>query len=144
MSRASTRSQMRPSGQRKDATMASRSLGYGSGLDTSYRLSGVSYQASDNSLPNAELGLGFLGGVNARVPARRPHQVDVDIVHGWEAVGQHRVRLGLDDRSERASRRRQRHIDDDVFRVVVDLDTVHEPEVDDADADLGVVDGLQR
>ena len=62
--------------------MAARSSGYGIG---------------GGWLPDAELSFGFLRGHDARVPAWGPYQVDIDVVDGWEAVGEHRVSLCLDD-----------------------------------------------
>ena len=132
MSRARTRSQMRPSGCSKLATMAARSrIG-----DRAQPVLGS---------PDAELGLGLFGSVDARVPARRPDQVDVDVVDrrgsDWSRTACAWV---LITGPERAGGRGQRHVDDDVLRVVVDLDAVDQAEIDDADADLGVVDRFQR
>src|SRR5262249_5364104 len=110
--------------------MAARSLGYGR-------------CALNRCLPDAELGLGFLRGHDARVPTRRPDQVDVDVVYRWKAVGKYGVGLGFDDWTKRAGRRGQRHVDEDVRGIVIDLDAVDQAKVDDADADLGVVDRLQ-
>src|SRR6266568_3791126 len=131
MRRASTRSHSRLSGVWYDSTIEARSPGYGSG-------------ALKAPLPDPQLCFSFLGGHDARIPARRPHQVDVDVVDSGEPIRQHRVRLRLDDWTKWAGRRRQRHIDDDVLGLVVDLHAIDEAEVDDADADLGVVHALQR
>ena len=80
-----------------------------------------------NSIPNAHVHAGIFAGVDLRVPARRPDEVDVD---GGQAVGLERSTVSRrhDLRSSRATWRGERQVNLSMKALVLLLksDIVHE------------------
>jgi uncharacterized membrane protein YgdD (TMEM256/DUF423 family) len=108
------------------ARLAGRSLGEAEAL-------------SDRLFPNAEVGLGVVAGVAARIPGRIPDQVELDILDPIQLLDR-AVRRGHDLGTERAHLAGQGQLDVDLLAFVRNLDAAHQAELDDAETDLRIGD----
>src|SRR3954449_5462451 len=99
----------------------------------------VTTGGSDVEAERPQLPAAVVGDL-VRAPRGHPHPVDGHVV---DQPLEGALGLVLDDVRERAGRRGERHVEDDVVSLV-EVHAVDEAEVDDVDAELGVDDVLHR